>query len=122
MDDPSNYRGITLVSCISKVFASAISCRLYKFVENVDILGSEQAGFRKGHFTVDLIFALFEIYVKKRKSNLYRGFVDYSKAFDTMPRVHLWAKLLSQNINGKILDVIRNNLKCVIVAVYTVLK
>ena len=49
------------------------------------------------------------MYVKKRQSNLYCGFVDYSKAFDTIPRVHLgWAKLLSQNINGKILDVIRN--------------
>ena len=44
----------------------------------------------------------------KRKSKLYCGFVDYSKAFDTIPRVHLWAKLLSQNINGKVLDVIRN--------------
>ena len=88
-----------------------LSRRLYKFVENFNILGSEQAGLRKGHSTVYHIFvlyALFEIYVKKRKRNLYCGFVDYSKAFDTMPRVHLWAKLLSQNINGKILDVIRN--------------
>ena len=55
MDDPGNYRGITLLSCISKVFTSAISRRLYKFVENFDILGSEQAGFRKGHSTVDHI-------------------------------------------------------------------
>ena len=86
MDDPGNYRGITLLSCINKVFTSAISRRLYKFVENFDILGSEQAGFRKGHSTVDHIFvlyALFEIYVKKRKSNLYCVFVDYSEAFDT---------------------------------------
>ena len=35
MDDPGNYRGITLLSCISKVFTSAISRRLYKFVENL---------------------------------------------------------------------------------------
>ena len=80
-------------------------------MENLDILGSEQVGFRKGHSTVDHIFvlyALFEICVKKRKSNLYCGFVDYSKAFDIIPRVHLWAKLLSQNMNGKILDVFRN--------------
>ena len=34
--------------------------------------------------------------------------MDYSKAFDLIPRVHLWTKLLSCNINGKILDVIRN--------------
>ena len=60
-------------------------------MESFDILGSEQAGFRKGHSTIYHIFvlyALFEIYVKKRKSNLYCGFVDYSKAIDTIPRVH----------------------------------
>ena len=40
MDDSYNYGGVTPLSCISKVFTSTISRRLYKFVENFDILGS----------------------------------------------------------------------------------
>ncbi len=39
---------------------------------------------------------------------MYCAFLDYNKTFDTIPRVHLWSKLLASNINGKILDVIRN--------------
>ena len=110
-DDPGNYRGITLLSCISKVFTSLLSQRLSDYVENFQLLGSEQAGFRKNHSTVDHIFVLYaltEIYVKKEKKKLFCAFVDYSKAFDTISRVHLWSKLISHNINGRILNVIRN--------------
>ena len=86
-DDPGNYRGITLLSCISKVFTSLLSQRLSDYVEHFQLLGSEQAGFRKNHSTVDHIFVLYaltEIYVKKEKKKLFCAFVDYSKAFDTI--------------------------------------
>ena len=111
VNDPTNYRGITLLSCFCKLFTSVLSQRLYKYVENFEVLGAEQAGFRRNHSTVDHIFVLhtlIELYCKKNKSQLYCAFVDYSKAFDIIPRVHLWSKLLSSNINGKILDIIRN--------------
>ena len=45
--DPNNYRGITLISCVCKMFTPLISCRISKYVENFQILGNEQAGFRK---------------------------------------------------------------------------
>ena len=109
--DPSNYRGISLLSCMSKVFSALISNRLSRFCENFDILGSEQAGFRKGYSTTDHIFVLnclFELYSKKLNKKLFCCFVDYKKAFDKVPRVLLWNKLLSYNINGKMLNVIRS--------------
>jgi hypothetical protein len=108
--DPSNYRGITLLSCIGKVFTSLISMRLNSFVENFELLGEEQAGFRKKHSTVDHLFVLYgliDIYIKKARKKLYCTFVDYSKAFDTVPHIHLWRKLLSTGINGKIFNVIK---------------
>ena len=43
-----------------------------------------------------------------KKKKLYCCFVDYSKAFDMVPRVHLWQKVLSCNVNGKILTVVKN--------------
>jgi hypothetical protein len=112
--DPSNYRGITLLSCIGKVFTSLISRRLNKYVENFELLGEEQAGFRKNHSTVDhllVLYGLIDIYVKKEKKKLFCTFVDYSKAFDTVPHIHLWTKLLSTGINGKIFNVVKSMYK-----------
>ena len=43
-----------------------------------------------------------------RKKKLFCAFIDYEKAFDLVDRVSLWNKLLSYNINGKILRVIFN--------------
>ena len=37
--------------------------------------------------------------------------MDYQKAFDTVNRTHLWSKLLSIGIKGRIFDVITNTYK-----------
>ena len=108
--DPNNYRGISLINCICKVFTSLLSVRLTKFSDSIELLGNEQAGFRKNFSTSDHIFTLhvlIAIYTKVLKKKLYCCFVDYSKAFDSVPRVHLWYKLLTCGINGKILKVIK---------------
>ena len=51
--DPNNYRGITLLSCLGKLFTSILNKRLTTYLESNDILGNEQAGFRNGHSTLD---------------------------------------------------------------------
>ena len=107
--DPNNYRGISLINCICKIFTSLISIRITKDCDSVELLGNEQAGFRKNYSTCDHIFALYvliAIYIKVLKKKLYCCFVDYKKAFDSVPRIHLWYKLLSNGINGNILNVI----------------
>lgn len=106
--DADNYRGITLLSCLGKVFTAVLNNRLGKFAESVDLIHKEQAGFRPGCSTVDHMFALnclLEIYLSKGMK-LYCGFVDYRKAFDSVWRLGLWKKLLDENINGKIVKVI----------------
>ena len=45
--DPNNYRGISLASCLCKLFTFLITERIGKELENKQILGQEQAGFRK---------------------------------------------------------------------------
>ena len=109
-DDPNNYRGITLLSCIGKCFTAIINERLRKFVKAGGLIGKEQAGFREGHSTLDHIFLLYSIldlYLKNKK-RLYCAFIDYQKAFDTIHRPFLWTKVLKHGINGKILTVIYN--------------
>ena len=89
--DPNNYRGITLISCVCKMFTSLISCRISKYVDHVFLLHT-----------------LIMIYSKVLKKKLFCCFMDNKKAFDSVARVHLWSKLLSYDINGKVLNIIKS--------------
>ena len=44
---PDNYRGITILSCFGKLFTSILNDRLNKYLENMNVVNEEQAGFRK---------------------------------------------------------------------------
>ena len=117
--NPDNYRGISIVSCFGKLFTSVLNQRLGIFIDGYGLIGSEHGGFRKGHSTIDHVFVLktlIDLYLNKRK-RIYCCFIDYKKAFDNVSRVSLWTKMLSLNINGQILNVIKNlysNAKCYI--------
>ena len=110
--DANNYRGISLISCVGKVFTQLINRRLENFIHQNDILGQEQAGFRSFFSTSDHIFVLniiIDLYlnkIKKKSKRLYCAFIDYEKAFDLIDRTLLFTKLISYNINGKLTKVI----------------
>ncbi|KAJ8732403.1 hypothetical protein PYW07_015002 [Mythimna separata] len=83
-----NYRPISLLSRVDKLFSRVIKNRLASRFD--DFQPPEQAGFRKGFSTVDLIHTL-------RKTEEYNlplclAFVDYEKAFDS---IETWAVLQS---------------------------
>ena len=56
--NPKNYRGISLLSCVGKVFTKLLNKRLSDWAEQNDVMFDSQAGFRKGKSTVDHIFVL----------------------------------------------------------------
>ena len=49
LNDPDLYWGITLVSCLGKVFTAILNNRLDKFAQVVELLSKCKAGFRKGY-------------------------------------------------------------------------
>ena len=108
--DPKNYRPITILSCMGKLFTSILNKRLGDYLETFLLLNENQSGFRKGYSTVDSIFTLhllFElIRQKKKKKTLFCASNDFAKAFHTVWRPGLWSKLLNSSINGKMYDVI----------------
>ena len=108
--DANNYRGITLVSCLGKVFSGLLNKRLSDFLEQNGVLNESQVGFRSGYSTVDHIFNL-NLIINKFLSDgkkLYCACVDYEKAFDTVWRKGLWFKLLNQGIKGRCVKVVVN--------------
>ena len=58
INDPDNYRGITLRSCFGKLFTSILNDRLTTYINLNEMMSEAQAGFRKGYSTTDQIFTL----------------------------------------------------------------
>ena len=56
--DPNNYSGITLNSCLGKLFCHVLNTRISNDLENQSFLIKEQAGFRKNFLTSDQLFIL----------------------------------------------------------------
>ena len=108
--DPANYRPITLVSCFGKVFTSILNNRLTLFSDEINLISSSQAGFRKGHSTCDnicILHSLINLYLSKQKK-LFCTFIDFTAAFDKVWRTGLWTKRIKNNVNGKCFVVIKN--------------
>ncbi len=80
--DVNNYRGITLISCLAKLFTTVINNRLTKWCEQNDKLSDAQFGFRKGYSTIDASFVLrniIEHYINKNK-RLFLCFCGHAKS------------------------------------------
>jgi len=57
-NDPNNYRPISLLPCLSKIFTKVIANRLIKWASSENVVSEFQAGFRPGKSTVDQMFIL----------------------------------------------------------------
>ena len=93
----TNYRGISLSSCLGKFFNKLILNRLSKSFEELDFFYPHLMGFRPGMRTSNNIFVLKTLIDKqfKKGEKLYCCFVDFSKAFDTIWRKGLLTKIKS---------------------------
>lgn len=89
--NPANYRPITCLPTIYKILTACISKLIYEHCENNDILYEQQKGCRKNsqgckeQLTIDNV-VMSQAYKDKR--NIYTAYIDYRKAFDSIP--HSW--------------------------------
>ncbi|XP_077985394.1 uncharacterized protein LOC144440039 [Glandiceps talaboti] len=106
--DLNNYRGITLNSCLSKLYTKVIETKLREFIENNNILGEIQGGFRKDRRCEDNIFMLKGIATLRKSLNksTYVAFLDFSKAFDCVWRDGLRVILWKVGIRGHVWKII----------------
>lgn len=106
--DIGNYRPISLMPCLYKLFAS---CLLGRISSDIDALQPiEQAGFRSGFSTVDHIQVVDQMIEKYLEFNrpLYVAFIDYKKAFDSISHESIWETLKSLNIKDKYINILKS--------------
>ena len=109
-EDPSNYRTITLLSCMGKLFTAVINTRLQCFSDKYDKIREYQAGFRKNFSKVDHIFALHTLITlsQRIRNKLFCGSIDLKRAFDSMWRSGLLFKIQQFDKTGKCYTVIKS--------------
>ncbi len=108
--DPNNYRGITLSSCVGKLFSSIMNARLVNFLDVNKIYSMFQFGFREDCRTTDNIYILNKIMAsyRNKKKKLYMCYIDFKKAFDKVWRAGLLLKILHLGIRGSFYNIVKS--------------
>ena len=108
-NDPGNYRGIAVGSLLAKLYASMLNAMLMGWTERWDLRARGQAGFRKDHRTTDQTFVLRTLIesARARKVPLFTCFVDFKKAYDTIPRDKLWEKLRRIGVSDEFVQAVQ---------------
>lgn len=109
----NNYRPITLVPVISKIFERIMYDRIYNFLNKHNIFNENQFGFRKGASTSQACFTLVKAVTEclNEKRRIVAIFLDMSKAFDYVNHEQLLQKLYNYGIRGKAHDWLSSYLK-----------
>ena len=106
--DINNYRPISLLSHISKLFGKVIKNRLDKQLDSNQ--SREQAGFRSGFSTTDHLQVITQLVEKTNEYGIpmYFSFVDYEKAFDSVEHTGIMEALNAHQIDNVYIETISN--------------
>ena len=120
-----NYRPISLISVIGKIFEKIIAKRMTVFFEENLLLSPKQFGFRQERSTSDLLLQLTTKWNKSLDKGTYTYVIalDIAGAFDRVWHCGIISKLKSLGIDGSLLMLIQNYLQdrtlCVVVNGHT---
>lgn len=112
--DPANYRPITCLSTLYKIITSLITSKIYTHLEEKHIMSEEQKGCRKNSQGCKEQLVIDSIILKQaefNQRNLHMCYIDYQKAFDSIPHSWLLHVLEIYKINPKIIIFLSNAMK-----------
>ena len=98
----SNYRGISLLSVVGKVYGRILINRIRDMTVNA--IMDVQGGFLKGRGCTDQVFVIRQVCEKymSRGKNVYFAFMDLEKAYDRVDRDALWDVLRMYGVGRKL--------------------
>ncbi len=104
----SNYRTVTIGPVLGKLYAIVVERRLAPWAEEQGLRARGQAGFRRDHRVADHLFTLRALTDRAHAGkHAFAAFVDFSKAFDTIPRDLLWRRMEEIGLHGTMLAALR---------------
>ena len=112
--DPKKYRPITCLNNLYKLFTGIIADRIYRHLDENNVLSEEQKGCRrkakgcKEQAVIDQV-VLGQANGLSRK--LYTAFIDYQKAFDSVPHSWLLEILGIYKVHPALVGVIKATMK-----------
>lgn len=106
--NPGNYRTIMIGHAFAKLYATTLNAMLFGDLDRKGCRARGQAGFRADYQTMDHIFTLWAIIeeARHRSEKVYCCFVDFRKAFDSVPRMALFERLREIGISEMLLTAI----------------
>ena len=103
--DPSNYRPVSLTAIPCKVLESLIRDQLLTHLTEQGLLSEHQHGFRPRRSCSSQLLEVLESWTRELEdsSPIDVVYLDFRKAFDSVPHSRLLAKLQSYGVSGKLL-------------------
>jgi hypothetical protein len=98
----SNYRPITILPIISRLFERIVIKSLSSYLDKHHVIANNQHGFRKLHSCETALLSLLDNWYKQidKGATVVAAALDYTKAFDTIQHGLLIHKLTEIGING----------------------
>ena len=111
--DPSNYRPISLLNTMEKVFERIVFKHVFNFLRDTNFFTASQSGFMPGDSTVNQLTYLYNTFCRALDEGLEVRviFFDVSKAFDKVWHRGLLLKLENAGIQGNLLSWFSNYLQ-----------
>jgi hypothetical protein len=107
-----NYRPISLLPVLSKVFEKVLNAQITQVIDN-GFIDDNQFGFRKGHSTEDAVIKFVDEIERElgKKNHVASVFIDVSKAFDSCDHQILMKKIERTGLDNTGLSLMANYLK-----------
>ncbi|MCO5552343.1 hypothetical protein L7F22_005854 [Adiantum nelumboides] len=109
LSNPDNYRGISLIPISLKLLTSLLINRISAKLKERNFFLHGQAGFQNQEECVAQVIALKEIVLRRKviKNPTYAAYIDFEKAYDTVPHEALFLKMEAAGIGGRVMNYFR---------------